>query len=88
MCSTPAHCAGVHTVCGEGAEGYFIESVGECACGKIPSVQCAEFCTDMKAQNIVHNHITIKIQTYLKIVHNHINQVRVEKSCPLLPLTL
>ena len=25
--STPTHCAGVHTVCGEGAEGYFIERV-------------------------------------------------------------
>ena len=25
--STPTHCAGVHTVCKEGAEGYFIESV-------------------------------------------------------------
>ena len=25
--STPTHCAGVHTVCGEGAEGYCIESV-------------------------------------------------------------
>ena len=25
--STPAHCVGVHTVCGEGAEGYFIKSV-------------------------------------------------------------
>ena len=25
--STPTHCAGVHPVCGEGVEGYFIESV-------------------------------------------------------------
>ena len=25
--STPTHYAGVHTVCGEGVEGYFIESV-------------------------------------------------------------
>ena len=25
--STPAHCADVHTVCGECREGYFIESV-------------------------------------------------------------
>ena len=25
--NTPTHCAGVHTVCGEGAEGFFIESV-------------------------------------------------------------
>ena len=25
--STPTHCAGVHTVCGEGAEGYCKESV-------------------------------------------------------------
>ena len=25
--STPTHCAGVHTVCGEGAESHFVESV-------------------------------------------------------------
>ena len=25
--STPTHCAGVHTVCGEGSEGYSIKSV-------------------------------------------------------------
>ena len=25
--STPSHCAGVHTVCGEGAQGTFIKSV-------------------------------------------------------------
>ena len=52
LCAAHSHSVRVCTQCAERVQKATSQRVcGECACGKIPSVRCADICSNKKAQN-------------------------------------